>query len=393
MKKYAFRSLYQFIRLPAGAAALFMLSGLQLALGGEGILASEDFENGIDGWQFDNPDQVEVITEPGTSNSVLQLTPKSRDFVSAIPWPEKDWKNVRVEGRFLFPTDGDGYLGFIYHHQADETRTDFGCVYVKSNGSYVRVSPHYDGNPSWRLYEEYRADLEGEQSIQVGAWYAFRLDVQGAQARLYIGDMDRAVASFDQAPTTSGAIGFEARPGRGEPVWVDDIVVSALPGAAVQPVARAQVGPSWEIYGPLEPGEGDPAELPELDEQGWRPFYPDPRGALITGAVAQFRSGEMNTVYLRTSVQVAEGEIGPQWLAVSTANRLDIWYRGFYRGTVAGERFIWQDFLDSREHPGDRISLASVAGTNELIIRVHGGRFAGGGLYVRLVDIWGQSKN
>lgn len=363
-----------------------ILIGFQPDTAAGDILFTEDFENSLNGWTLENAEQIQIVTEPGTDNSVLELMPKSRDFVSAILEKGSDWENIRVEGRFLFPTDGDGYLGFIHNHQSNETRTDFGCIYVKSNGSYVRNSPHYDGNPSWRLYEDYRFNLEGERQIKVGTWYRFRLDVQGARASLYIDDMEQAVLSFDQTPTHKGAIGFEARPGRGEPAWVDDVVISALPALALQAEAPVQAEPTWEIYGPLEFQDEDLTVLPEFDESAWRPFHPDPRGALLTGLVTQYRSGEKNTVYLRTYIEVAEGEDGPEWLAVSTANRLDAWYRDYYRGTVAADRFIWQDFLTSRDHPGARLSLASVPGSNELIIRVHGQRFAGGGLYAELVD-------
>jgi hypothetical protein len=109
--------------------------------------------------------------------------------------------HVRMEGRFLFPTEGDGYLGFIYNHQKGSARADFGVIYVKSNGSYVRVSPHYDGNPSWRLYEEMKTPPEGDRKIQPYTWYDFRLDVHDHTATLFIGDMENPVVSFDRAPT------------------------------------------------------------------------------------------------------------------------------------------------------------------------------------------------
>jgi len=88
---------------------------------------------------------------------------------------------------------------------------------------------------------------------------------------------------------------------------------------------------------------------------------------------------------LRTSFDVAEGtEDAPTWLAVSSANRLDVWFNGYYRGTVAPERFIWSDYLWSTEHPGARVPVTPRKGGNELLLRVHGRRFAGGGLYAAL---------
>ena len=77
--------------------------------------------------------------------------------------------------------------------------------------------------------------------------------------------------------------------------------------------------------------------------------------------------------------------MGPRWLAASSANRLDVWLNGFYRGSVAEERFIWSDFETSVENPGARLPLAPQVGENEIIIRVHGRRFAAGGMFLDLI--------
>ena len=72
-------------------------------------------------------------------------------------------------------------------------------------------------------------------------------------------------------------------------------------------------------------------------------------------------------------------------LALSAANRIDVWFNGYYRGTVAPERFIWSDYLSSAEHPGARIPLSPRVGENRIVLRVHGRNFAGGGFYADLV--------
>jgi hypothetical protein len=349
----------------------------------------ETFGAGLGRWHLDGAEFIEIITEPGTSNRILQLTPRPRAFAHALLAEPEDWMHLRVEGRFQFPTEGDGYLGFIYNYQETGARMDFGCLYVKSNGSYVRVSPHHDGNPSWRLYEEMKVNLDGERRIQTGVWYVFRLDVHENLAEFYLEDMNVPVVSFDLFPHRSGAIGLEARPGGGEPAWVDDIQISKLP-------ARDRSGPQsvptealWEALGPLHSvrttsESDDPTELPELPEEGWSPIPPDARGALITGLLTQYRSGDKDVIYLRTTFEVSEGDDPPTWLASSSANRMDVWLNGFYRGTVAPERFIWSNFLTSQDNPGTRTPIAPRIGVNEIVLRVYGRRFAGGGLYLSL---------
>jgi hypothetical protein len=347
---------------------------------------ADDFESGLERWAALSVDHVEIVKEPDTGNHVLQLTPRTRDLSHALIKPETPQGHVRMEGRFLFPTEGDGYLGFIYNHQADEERTDSGVIYVKSNGSYVRISPHYDGNPSWRLYEELKVDLEGDRHISPYTWYDFRLDVHGRVAALYIGDLSSPVVVFNEAPTNSGTLGLEARPGRGEPVWVDDIRVSALPATAnpetsLQPRSRLA---RWQYQAAIEDPLDAALEPPELADTGWRDLAPDSRGAIVTGLLTQSSSGERNVVYLRASFdETGEHETG--WLAVSSANRIDVWMDGFFRGTVAPERFIWSDHVRAPNHNGARLPLLLKPGHHELLFRVYGDRFAGGGFFAGLV--------
>jgi hypothetical protein len=119
-----------------------------MALAAPEIKFSDNFESGLQNWAPLSHEDVFIIDEPGTDNRVLQLTPHTLDYSHALLNDQSFGPNVRMEGRFLFPTEGDGYLGFIYNYTEGVDRFDFGCLYVKSNGSYVRVSPHYDGNPS-----------------------------------------------------------------------------------------------------------------------------------------------------------------------------------------------------------------------------------------------------
>lgn len=349
-------------------------------------IAVDDFSDGMSAWTAFAEDYARLVQEPGTRNTVLELTPQPRAFSYVLLNGSQQFRNIRMEGRFQFPTEGDGYLGFIYNYQKTDDRVDFGCIYVKSNGSYLRMSPHYDGNPSWRLHEQDKVRLEGERRIEVGRWYRFRLDVTGHRAQLYIDDMELPLATFDRFDQSYGALGLEARPGGGEPVWVDDVRVSRLDAAppAPAPAAAPDRGLNdWQVLGPLLPPETDLAAYPELPETGWQPFAPDRRGALITGALTQFSSGDRDTLYLRVFFDAGETP-QPGWLAFSSANRLDVWLNGFYRGSVAPDRYIWSDFLSAAEHPGAQLPMLPSAGRNEVLVRVHGRRFAGGGFFAGL---------
>lgn len=142
----------------------------------------------------------------------------------------------------------------------------------------------------------------------------------------------------------------------------------------------------WEILGHLLETDATGLEPPELSDEGWQPVPTDSRGMLVTGTAMQYRSGDHSVAYLRTYFNVTDLASAPTWLAVSSANRLDVWLNGYFRGTVAEERFIWSDYLTSSESPGARLPLAFSLGANEITIRVHGRRFAGGGLFIDLVQ-------
>lgn len=350
----------------------------------------ENFESGLLDWVTKSQKHVEIIKEPGKNNHVLQLTPMNKRAArtDTIYKPSSQWQNFSMTGRFLFPDEGHGYLGFIYHYREGKQRTDYGVLYVKSNGSYVRASPHYDGNPSWRLYEEFRKDLTGPQKIVTGKWHQFKFEVIAGTASLFIDNMEQSVLDFDMFNNEFGAIGFEARPGRGEKVWIDDLQIqeAALKASTINLESISyDSNLRWQVQGPFSESQNDGNNAPQLKEQDWRTIEPDKRGLINTGRLTQSDSGNKNILYLRTQFQIQnEGETKPSWVAFSSANNLDVWFRGFFRGTVGSERLVWSDFLSNPEFPGARLSLIPRKGKNEIILKVYGDKFAAGGFFAAL---------
>lgn len=358
----------------------------------------ENFENGLSNWVTKSQAHVEIVKEQGKDNQVLQLTPRNErgKRTDTVYTPSHHWRNFSMTGRFLFPDEGDGYLGFIYHYRTGDQRTDYGVLYVKSNGSYVRASPHYDGNPSWRLYEELRQDLTGQRKIRVGKWHQFKLEVVAGTASLFIDDMQHAVLDFDMFNNEFGAIGFEARPGRGERVWVDDLHIQPLDTSPPTIDLTSITHDSnfiWQVQGPFSASQNKGNRAPELKEEDWRRIDPDKRGLINTGRLTQSDSGKRHILYLRTQFLIDdESAPKPSWVAFSSANNLDVWFRGFYRGTVGSERFVWSDFLSNPDYPGARMSLIPTKGQNEIILKVYGDKFAAGGFFAALENPYQAQK-
>jgi hypothetical protein len=367
-----------------------LLTGAQTPQSGQ--LVDERFESDLGAWSRVNQERIEIVADPAApGNHVIQLTPENGEYTHAIYETSRDWSDLRIEGRFLFPIQGDGYLGLIYNYQERDGRKDFGCIYVKSNGDYVRVSPHHDGNPSWRLYEELKVGLTGARRIEVGEWYRFRLDVVGQRARFFLVDMETSILTFDWLHD-HGAFGLEARPGGGAPVWVDDLKVTRLDEQAKGSPPAEVAGQStellteWEIQGPFDEAETRPDEsgIKHLNENGWRIKSTDERGAVIAALDFDINSSPRSVVYLRT--KVSNPRRTTRQFALSTANRLQIWVNGEYLAEVEATNYIWSDFLTNPAHTGTRLDVELRPGENEIVIRLDGNRFAGGGFFAALIS-------
>ncbi len=356
-----------------------------------GVVLEETFETRGAHWVPVGSSLARIVDEPSLDNRVLQLTPIRRELSYVLFETGGEIDSFEMTGRVLFPTSGDGYLGFIYSYRTDGGRTDYGCLYIKSNGSYIRFSPHFDGNPSWRLFEELRVDLSGDRRIQVGRWYPFRLVVDARTVALYLDSSDEPVFSTSVIRNPPGRVGLEARPGGGDPVWVDDIRIRRLAQAATSAVP-ASVGDdsvprlsAWEVYeGPLNLSDKEP--LPALpDADAWTPAMQDARGAVIPAAHARTLSNGDRDVVVRSrfDAYVRDKDV-PTRLHLSSANDLTVWLNGQLVGTVARGDYIWSDHASNVARKGTTIALQPKAGENEITILVKGGRFAGGGMFVEL---------
>lgn len=137
-------------------AFLFLFSLLPALLLAE-VRFTDDFEDGdLAGWDLLNPQAIRVIDSNNADHGkVLEL--QADDAVLALIRDSEQWGAVRLEGDVFFPDDGHNYLAFVYHFEQGERRTDFGSLYLKGNGSYIRASP-------WRDIRSQRRSMENRRS-------------------------------------------------------------------------------------------------------------------------------------------------------------------------------------------------------------------------------------
>ncbi len=355
-----------------------------------GIAAQErfadDFERDLTGWEI-RGEEGAFLGDSGdpAHGRVLVLSPSGD--VYALVRGSEEWGGVRMEGEVLFPDNEHNYLGFVYAFRERAQRTDFGLIYIKGNGSYLRVNPHRDFNVGRTLYEEYRTPLVEEARITIGEWQRFVVEVIGNEAHVYVGDTDTPQLTFSDLELNAGAVGLQPRSVGGD-VWVDNVSVSTirefayggppLPAPDYQPDS---VLSDWRVAGPFARTDDELARSPDSFLDQWRSFSTDARGAVVSARVTDYH-GPRTVAYLRTSVQAEEA--GAAALHMSTVDDLAIWINGKFHWFVPREGLAWWDFWFNEEHRGRRIPIELRAGANEIVIRVRGGVYASGGFFARV---------
>jgi len=354
---------------------------------------TDDFEIGdLSGWALFNPQAIQVIdSNHADHGKVLQL--QADDAVVALINDSEQWGAVRVEGDLLFPDDGDNYLAFVYHFLQGERRTDFGAIYLKGNGSYIRANPWRDMNVSRLLYEEYLTPLQGEAAIQIGRWHRFRMEVMGTVCHIYIDDMVTPKVTYALYERTSGQVGFNSRVA-GSPAWIDNVRVTSIeqlqydgPGIPDISYRPDLLITDWEVIGPVAGATAAIERSGSGPQYTWRPFETDLRGAVISGRVTEFRGGRP-VAYFRTTM--AADEPRQAVLHFSSVDELAVWVNGRFQGYVYRQGYVddgdwnaWYDFWENPDHEGRRVTVDLEAGMNHIVIRTYNGQFASGGFFAR----------
>lgn len=352
-----------------------------------GVLFADDFSRGLAGWDVHGEAAVRVRDSGDPARGpVLELTPNGDVLV--LVRGSNAWSGVRVEGRMLFPTEIDNYLGLAYHARRRGARWDFGLIYVKGNDGYLQANPHRDFNVSRTLYPEFRVPLTGDAAVDTGRWQTFAFEVSGPAVHVYVGPGTTPRMTFDAPDGAAGSVGLQPR-SVGGPVWVDDIVVRAIDrlsytGPALPDVATAPEGrlTSWRLAGPFERTDDAIARRPS-SFRAWTSVVADSRGAVVTGRDVDYH-GPRTVAYYRTVIRSERPRRAT--LAFGTVDDLAVWVNGRFEGFVPRQDAAWFDAHLNPAHPGRTVPLSLRAGDNDVVVRVRGGVYASGGFFARVVD-------
>lgn len=354
-------------------------------------LFHDDFEADSGQWEYQEPGIAEIVkTEDLTHGSVLKLTPNRTAECVLIKDSDK-WESIVIKGKALFPSDQHDYLGLVYnYHEAD--RIDFGCIYIKGKGSYIRVNPHRDGNASRALYEEYKTALTGNAEIKVNQWFSFKAEIIGSECHFYVTDMEKPKVVFKYFEFPKGKIGFKPRLVGGE-VWLDNISVdqiedfsySIATGLNKIPYRQDLMINDWKALGPFNKRIAEVEKSKEnvpivIDGQAynWSDFATDARGCLLAGKLCRYSTNE-KTAYFSTDI---DSEKNTQTeIQFSSLNNLHIWVNSKYVGVIEAQKHAWFDSFQKPEHAGNSLPILLRKGTNRILVLVEGGNYSGDGFY------------
>ena len=360
----------------------------------------DDFESGLAKWELNNPAKLPIIVSGDASHGkVLALYPGGHN-VHALVKGSQGLTNVKIEGDVFFPSNEHSYFGLIYNYNIRDTRVDYGCVYIKGNGSYIRMNPHRDGHVSRTLYEEYKTPLRGSSAITIGEWQHFKAEIMDSVLHYYVGEMDTPKVTFNFHEFSSGMIGFEPRVA-GSECWIDNIEVSSIAtfnySGPILPspilYKPEQLITDWQCIGPFQkPIEKiESAGYPVQDsiEIGdgtyvWKPFQADGRGCVVGGRIIEWMSGR-NDAYFYSEF-TAETSRNAK-LQFSTTNDLKVWVNSQYLGEISRTQFAWYDFWENPEHAGSELDITLNKGVNHILIFEQGLGFrgySGDGFYARI---------
>lgn len=361
----------------------------------------DNFENGLAKWELNNPAKLHIIKSGDIEHGkVLALHPGGHN-VHALIRGSDELTNVKIEGDVLFPYDEHNYLGLIYNYNVRDTRVDYGCIYIKGNGSYIRVNPHRDSHVSRTLHEEYKTSLNGDSAIIIGEWQHFKAELMGSVLHFYVGDMDTPKVTFNFHEFSSGRIGFEPRVS-GSECWIDNIAVSSITEFNYKgPILPSHIEykpkkliTQWQSIGPFRrrveqiEKEGFPPNEPVTvgnESHEWKPFKADGRGCVVGGRIIEWMSGRTYAYFYSGITSNKEQKAK---LKFSTTNDLKVWLNSQYIGEIKRTQFAWYDFWKNPEHAGSELDIPLTKGVNQLLILERGLGFrgySGDGFYARIV--------
>jgi hypothetical protein len=283
---------------------------------------------------------------------------------------------------------GDGSRGFYNILFRTQANRDEEIVYMRPHKTGLddaqQYTPVWNGGGPWQIYNG--PGFTSAAQIPKGAWFHVRLIVTGAQARLYVSDMNAPSLVITDLKTgmRSGGVGFFG-------VHLSNVEIRRTPAAnweRHEPPMPPSVIVNWKLSPSLDALQRDlERSLPksESDAMNWEEVHAEPPGFVVInryrndpGLVPTFARDfskrlepqkGMKVVYARATIASDRRQV--KKLNIGYSDDVSVFLNGriLYRGRSA-QRFRDPGFLGIVNPENDAVYLPLRKGPNELLLAV-----------------------
>jgi hypothetical protein len=305
-----------------------------------------------------------------------------------------------------------GFFGFYFRLTDDGANTEF--VYLRQHKSgrpdAMQYIPVLNNGRTWQIYNG--PGFTGAVVIPKDEWFHLRLEVTGAQAKLYVKDMDKPALVMDdlKSGNQKGQLGLFVLAGE---TYISNFQVRITPDAPWERhlppmppniLTKWSLSPAYEVY----ESSGAPArnlERPlspsEIAATKWQDVEAEPPGFVVINRYRespQFQRSYdndfskrlepqpgMRVVYARTTIESDRDQIKRLNIGYSDAASVFLNGKILYRGQ-SYQNYRDPDFLGIINLDNDYVYLPLKKGSNELVLAVS--EIGGGWSFIcRLDDI------
>jgi len=299
-----------------------------------------------------------------------------------------------------------GFFGFQFRIADDFATAEW--VYLRQHKSglpdAMQYTPVLHSGANWQIYSG--PGFTGAVDIPRDVWFHVRLEVSGAQAKLYVSDMEKPALVMPDLKTDNprGAVALYVLTGE---TYFSNIEIRTTPDAPWHrhlPPMPSSILTHWSLspsYDALERNLESPLSAAEIQSMTWEEVEAEPPGFVVIYRYRQaphlmvtFQSDfstrlqpqpGMKVVYARTSIDSDREQA--KRLSIGYSDDVSVFLNGriLYRGRSA-QSFRDPGFLGIVNPENDAVYLPLVKGKNELILAVS--ELGGGwGFICRLTEL------
>jgi hypothetical protein len=302
-----------------------------------------------------------------------------------------------------------GFFGIQFRIAADGKNGEW--VYLRQHKSglpdAMQYTPILNGGAAWQLFNG--PGFTGRVEIPKDVWFHLRLEVVGAQASLYVGDLEKPalVVTDLKSGLQKGAVALAVLTGE---TYFSNFEVRTTPDATWErhpPPTPSGTLMKWKLSPSYDALERDLERVPkaaEIESMHWDDVDAEPPGLVVINRyrespqlVVSFQTDfakrlepqpGMKLVYARTTIDADRDEV--RKLSLGYSDDVSVFLNGaiLFRGRSA-QSFRDPGFLGIVNPENDAVFLPLKKGRNELILGIS--ELGGGwGFICRLAPLTGR---